>query len=534
MKQHRSGRLFERLHRLWPWCRKPKRTILPQSAKTHDVPKSATKALSAKDRPEQQKIVVENQPNEQRVYQDISKPKNPRFEYWDFPNEAAVREPPPASISKKERLRFQKLLQFGSDSSTTGGEDMTIILGLDFGTSSTKVIVRMPYEAGEPTIAIPAPYPCRSGDHPYLWQTVLWLKDEDTFLPWPEPGARILNSLKQGLIQGRNETKIRRGRATVEVTAQVAAVAYLSFAIRYVRGWLLHNRPNLFRKRKPVWLVNLGMPAASYDDPKLVKPYRCIGAAALQLAKIADPITVKASQRFLDDRYVAEAGKSEENAKRLGIAVGVAVVPEAAAEMTSFAKSTRNAPGLYLLVDVGAMTLDVCMFRLKQEANPSDLYAFMAAQIRPLGVDSFHWFRSEGKTECGFVEQCNRTLRAVIWNTKKHRDPRASSWTKGNDVPVFLTGGGSKNGLHRKVVESLDKWLKEQTHNDGIRLLDLPKPSTIELPEKIQDFRRMAVAYGLSHLREDIGEIRPMSDIEDILPRSVVDTSDRFTSKDQV
>ena len=456
--------------------------------------------------------------------------KKTTFEYWDFPSEAPVRERPPASISDAERSRLEELLQAGTESSTAGGEDLFVILGLDFGTSSTKMIVRLPYEAGEPAIAIPAPDPCRSGDQPYLWQTVLWLKEEGTFLPWPEPGAAVLNSLKQGLIQGRSGATISDSEATVAVNRAQAGVAYLAFVIRYARGWLLRNRPDLFRGRKPVWFVNLGMPAASYDDRKLVEPYRRIGAAALQLAKIDSPITVDAAQFFLDDPHVAKAGASEEAAERLG----VAVVPETAAEMTGFAKSTRNAPGLYLLVDVGAMTLDACMFRLNQNANPGDLYAFMAAQVRPLGVDSIHWFRAEGKAEPEFVQQCDHTLRAVVWDTKRNRDPNAASWKEGNDIPVFLAGGGAVNRLHRDVVTSLGPWLKQHVRNDGIRLLELPVPNAIELPERLQDFGRMAVAWGLSYPLTDIGRIRPMRDIEDIPPSSVTDLSGRFTSKDQV
>ena len=108
---------------------------------------------------------------------------------------------------------------------------------------------------------------------------------------------------------------------------------------------------------------------------------------------------------------------------------GVAVFPETAAETTGFAKSARGAPGLYLLVDVGAMTLDASMFRLKVDPDDnSELYAHMAAAVRPLGVDSFHWFLNKGKTESKFVVQCNRMLWGVVWPTKSRRDPKATGW----------------------------------------------------------------------------------------------------------
>ena len=111
--------------------------------------------------------------------------------------------------------------------------------------------------------------------------------------------------------------------------------------------------------------MNVGIPTASYDDVHIFKSYRQVAAAALQLAKIDASVTVEAVRLFLDDPHVVGAADSDAAAEDLG----VAVFPEAAAEMTGFAKSSRNAPGLYLLVDVGAMTLDACMFRLNQHAS---------------------------------------------------------------------------------------------------------------------------------------------------------------------
>ena len=463
----------------------------------------------------------------------LNRPKQPRgFEFWDFPSEAAVREPPPASISDAERSCLEELFRAANDSATLDGHELFFTLGLDFGTSSTKMIVRLPYEAGEPTIAIPSPAFCRSGDDPYLWKTVLWLRKDGNFRPWPDAGATVLDSLKQGLIQGRSETAISSNGATFPVSRAQAGVAYLSFVIRYVQGWLLLNRPDIFRGRKPVWFVNLGMPAASYDEPELAKSYRRIGTAALQLANDTSPVTVEATRLFLRDPSVERAGESREAAEE----VGVAVFPEAAAEVTGFAKSTRNVPGLYLLVDVGAMTLDVCMFRLthrpNQDGTASDHYLFMAAQVRPLGVDSFHWFLTEGRTEAQFVEQCQRVLRTVVWYTKKARDPHAECWKPGNDVPIFLTGGGSANRLHQDILRFLDPWLRHDTGNDGIRLLELPVPTAIYLPEPLLDFTRMAVAWGLSY--QDIGEIHPECSIPDVPSPPIRDDTDVFISKDQV
>lgn len=481
----------------------------------------------SREQPEQRKMAVWDSPKAPRTYEAAPQKE---FEYWDFPDMAAVREAPPSSITDADKLRLKKLLELGNDPETAGDEELFVNLGLDFGTSSTKMIVRLPYDAGEPTIAIPAPDPCRSNNAPYLWQTTLWLAESGAFFPWPEPRATVLKSLKQGLIQGRSEMALPGFAHAFAVNRAQAGVAYLAFVIRYVRGWLLRYRSHLFRGRKPVWFVNLGMPTASYDDLKFAEPYRRIAAAALLLAQSGHPVTVEKAQFYLDDPEVAKAGSSVDAAEELG----VAVFPEAAAEMTGFAKSTRGAPGLYLLVDVGAMTLDACMFRLNKNAKTGDLYAFMAAQVRPLGVDSFHWFKNEGKKEPEFIKQCDRALREVVWETKKNRDPKAENWNPGGDIPVFLAGGGAENSLHRNIVEALHPWLKSSVFNEGIRLLKLHVPKAIELAEPLEDFNRMAVAWGLSFPKADIGDIQAMRDIEDIPPPAVVDFSGKFISKDDV
>ncbi len=458
------------------------------------------------------------------------------FEYWDFPAEAAVREPPPASIADNDRLRLEKMLHEG-EGPPTGSDDLFLWLGLDFGTSSTKMIVRLPFEAGEPTIAIPAPSFCRGEGNPYLWKTVLWLRNDGGFRPYPEAGTKVLNTLKQGIIRRPGDTTL--AETIVASSRAQAVVAYLALAIRYARGWLLLNRKSLFRRglfrrRKPVWFVNIGMPAASYNEPDLAVRYRHIGAAALQLANSRQAITTDTTQSFLGDHKVAEAGESEQVAADLG----VAVVPETAAEMMGFTKSTRSAPGLYLTLDVGAMTLDACMFRLThrldQEGVGMDHYLFMATQVRPLGVESFHWFLSEGKTEPDFIHQCERMLWYVVWHTKQDRDPHADEWKPGNSLPVFLTGGGAENRLHLDIVKSLDPWLRQFLPESGVRLIDppVPMPQTLDLPEPIQHPRRINTAWGLSY--PEIGRIHPTHSITDIKPPTRRDYGDAFVSKDQI
>jgi hypothetical protein len=224
------------------------------------------------------------------------------------------------------------------------------------------------------------------------------------------------------------------------------------------------------------------------------------------------------------------AAQSAAEAEKLG----VAALPETAAEAAGFAKSTNRAPGVYLMVDVGAMTLDVCTFRLSEGDATADKYALCAAQVRPLGVEAYYWYLGQGKTESEFVGQCDTCLREVVWGTKTKKDPYSECWQTGNDLPVFLVGGGAKNALHRRIVESLNPWLRRYAQNEGARVIELPIPRNIDLPIAISDFGRLAVAWGLSHPPSEIGEIFPPSAIKDKPPPTVIDWTERFVPKEQV
>ncbi|MDE2473464.1 MAG: hypothetical protein KGO48_00275, partial [Alphaproteobacteria bacterium] len=80
----------------------------------------------------------------------------------------------------------------------------------------------------------------------------------------------------------------------------------------------------------------------------------------------------------------------------------------------------------------------------------------------------------------------------------------------------------------------VDPWLRENTDNQGIRILELPAPRAVDLPVPIADFGRLAVAWGLSYAPSEIGEIFLPSAIEDVPPPPRRDDGDRFISKDQV
>ena len=99
---------------------------------------------------------------------------------------------------------------------------------------------------------------------------------------------------------------------------------------------------------------------------------------------------------------------------------------------------------------------------------------------------------------------------------------------------MFLTAGGAAHSLHRDVVKSLDPWMKQFARNDGIRFLELPVPTSIDLPLPLPSFGHMAVSWGFTYPHTAIGTIRPMRDVEDVAPLTRVDWDAQYVSKDRV
>ena len=452
------------------------------------------------------------------------------FEFWTLPAGFRVREKPSSAVSELDSRRFDEIVKTGIVE-RQDGDFLFATIGLDFGTSSTKVIVRLPYEPTEPAIAIPAPEHCRSGGHPYLWQTAIWLDEKGAFKAYAARSAVLVDDLKRGMIERRPRESVVRGfsGATEGLTRIDAVTAYVAYVIRYAEGWLLRNRESLFRNRTPVWFVNMGVPASNYDDQTLFREYRLAGAAAFSLAHSREVVSADTVRACLQNEDVVQAAETAEAAAELGIAI----VPEVAAGATGFAKSDKGTTGLYLMVDVGAATLDVCVFRLHQNSDEPDRYLLLETHVQALGVEAYHCFRKDGRTDSDFAAQCDRCLREVIWKTKVNRDPKNVCWKPGGELPVFVIGGGSGNRLHRAVVESLDPWLRQYASSQGIRLVPIRKPEC-ELSERIDDdsFGRMAVAWGLSYLPTDIGGIEPRSRIRDVPGPVSKDWRSFFPSKD--
>ena len=426
-----------------------------------------------------------------KLVHDVPLPHLPRVLSWD-------------------RAPYEEFLRIGSAPAPSTGETLLGVIGIDCGTSSTKVVVRFPEEPGAPGFAVEFPDWCRAEKCPHLWSTFVWAQSDGTLTPWADGQGAPVTRLKTGIMSARpNEIAVSNGGQSP--TYFDAAIAYLAYVIRYSRGWLISTVPEQFRGRRARWLVNVGLPSQDYDNELLVRTYRNVAAAAVRLADSGRPVTVMETRRVLSEISPADTGTDQEGIRRHGIGV----IPELAAEVAGFAQDpARRADGLYVMIDVGAGTLDVCTFNIGTW-NYTDQYSLFAAEVKPLGVAAEKWFLDEGLSRQQFIEQCTRLQRRIVNYTRVKRAPTSPAWRHDGQMPVFLCGGGARNALHRGVVDDLDPWLKKFAGNRGMRLMQLATPKSLKMHSAVPH-DRLAVAWGLGHLEFQIGTIVPPSDIDDL------------------
>ncbi|MBK8536550.1 MAG: hypothetical protein IPL59_16330 [Candidatus Competibacteraceae bacterium] len=219
--------------------------------------------------------------------------------------------------------------------------------------------------------------------------------------------------------------------------------------------------------------------------------------------------------------------------ERLGHQDRISIIPEFAAQITSYIKSTRAQRDLHFLVDVGAGTLDVTTFNAHKEGY-EDIFPIFAAKVAPLGSRYYvaqllsgiqcqaAWDEEGSSGNINHFAQsaglCNKEMELktsqfrgkvadiilnVLHTTKEERYFYSPRWEEG--IPTFLCGGGSSIPLYQTV-------LKE---NRLLRLTSLEKPDTL-VAESMgpTDFHRLSVACGLSFPKPDIGPVRPRSKVD--------------------
>lgn len=405
-------------------------------------------------------------------------------------------------------------------------ETVAINLGIDFGTSFTKVCFRdvgteessvIPFETPPAGAFIPTVVAIDTAGR-------LFLGDQ---IPHRVSVTRVpyLKMRLAGLHLGDDLGTV----GGVELGSAAAAGAlsswFLASVLRRSQEWIGRNEGARLKNRTPVWSANVGVPV-EYCDSGAIKTFNdVLGVAWLWLTSGSIPPTLfDALAAYERSARVLPEHTTDFHA-----------VPEIAAAVHSFVISRESVPGVYVYFDVGGGTVDGVAFNLVNMSGERRIN-FYSGRVEPLGIAAFAQALGGGARDDSASDLVQRILRLAdkdaaedfaqkirllvgnVVMTAKVKDGR--DWQRdafrGSEfdrkfigtldssrmVPlvVFLGGGGARSEWYQAAIGSTYQRFRQD--NAGIppyKLLEVPRPADLSmrgLPD--DEFRRFAISYGLS------------------------------------
>lgn len=449
-------------------------------------------------------------------------------------------------------------------------KESDIVIGFDFGTSSSKLIIR---DFGRQT-AYAVPFGALACEgNTYLLPTKVYINNDGTLDL--SSGEHEYNELKIALMDTPEGVIFEATSIAQTFNSIDLATAYVALAIRWARQWFLQKAESIYRDTYIYWSINLGIPSNDYDDQSAKDSFRIVAMAAWRASRMDGAISIMeiVEHRKEAGDLVSEKKSLSEMPEKNSLWLHpdfVNVHPEVIMEVVGYARSPMRTKGLHLIVDVGATTIDAASFRI-QQAQGEDFFPLLETRVERYGTMALHRNRMDAlkqrlearlgeinsvnpnkmlpgpehygleaiNQECineidqSFFQCCSKVLGEIIRVTKERRDRDAVAWEKG--LPVFVCGGGGRLASYKEILESLGERIEAGVTNfAGVVLKEIPKPTTLDAPELPHNsYDRLAVAYGLSFTDGEIGKIIPKSKIVDIQKRErILSYADRYVSKD--
>ena len=443
-----------------------------------------------------------------------------------------------------------------------------LTLGLDFGTSSVKVVI------GDKALdmAFAVPFKDITGISGFLLPGYIYQAGSSWSLLG---GESIFRNLKLDLIANLNS-----------LIQQRRVVAFLAFVMRHSRAWMMEKYGAEYSNTDIYWSVRIGLPVANHLDTELKNVFEYLGRAAWILS-------FQTGDKFDDDQVLIAMSRAK---NKLDMEIRpawdepeeVTIIPEIAAQIFGYVSSEGFDPqarNVFMLVDVGAGTVDTSIFRVTKNRGKVN-FQFITSSVEPNGTMNLNQFRLQwwldelnrysltesvpselresikdalhitdsqvplpnsikdyvsssfvkfthpefNPDEVFFYERLSPQIRGKTFlNAWKNH---SFSQTDLKDMPTYLCGGGMKMPYYQKLSQALEvsdpncSWLRMKT-----RKINIPKQLRVEgLPQS--DYDRLSVAYGLSLI--DVGTIH--EHMPEVVERysNTPNYHDYYVDKDQV
>jgi len=494
--------------------------------------------------------------------------KTPKLEYdlWDvksFPkigiaektcfNPALLESVKRGYLSQDYTTKNQEQVYSGKKGETD------LCVGLDFGTSYTKVIIME--QGTRKAYAVPF---MTGTKNPYLLPSYVYLHEGKFNITGHS--EKLISDLKLPLIEGEyKEQHI------------LHATAFLALVIRQTRQWFLKCNAKNFEGFEFNWFYRMGIPASNMHNEKLVSNFSNILTSAVKNSLLPnDTITEEHLNKSIhsanDDSLSGDLATQDEHSS-------IAIIPEISAQLHGFAQSNRwdrNRPK-FMLVDIGGGTVDAAIVNITNPNRRSLQYNILKTIVVPVGAKVLHrtrlkWighslqpakvknefanyfkdsnsssliesrildkvsdylmhasFPSDFDLDKLFYKQYYKHLgEDLVRPVRKSIDVAPEQW---KSLQFIICGGGSLLDIYCNYSSDINK---NQNSNLNLDVVPTDRPDNLiaeELSEE-KEYHRLSVAFGLSHL--DIGKFIDPANLEPYEPPTYNGFDDNFISKDMI
>lgn len=326
------------------------------------------------------------------------------------------------------------------------------------------------------------------------------------------------------------EDYTKRGMVSqAECEPEYLTSAYLAFAMRQARLTIQREFPDY----EVDLAFNICMPIDHIQNNNVRYVFEAILATAENVEAEWNDNNLNNLLELSREKYrLSKYDPSDANTR-------VFAVPEAVAEIVSYLVSLQARNGLHAVIDFGAGTTDFSIFNLHNVREPDSIKYFYAARNIPRGTQRVERIIADYLLRQGEIFSELQVARAIeninkmplalqqsikqelkflweashrVWGEAYSHRRRQSEWER-DRVQIFVCGGGSKLPFIRDIFKK--SWMEGW----GPYPIDtLPIPDDYDSLDNKVPFERLSVAYGLTQPLPTLGEFILPADSPDQTP----------------
>lgn len=438
-------------------------------------------------------------------------------------------------------------------------------IGIDFGTSFSKICVRGPRSVGAAVCTFgddlpsDALVPSKFSVSEDGRVTLPWVngnEDEGVLVEYPKMALADLSDLK---ISGGSPST----RTQIERAIEPLCARFVAHLLIMARGWVERHWKDYMRDGDVEWSANVGVPVAHLNSEaeEVFKKVLAVAWHWMNADQLPDSLV------DLETLYEYTSGTIDPEDS------WCQPFPEIGAAVQAFVSSREARPSVYVFFDVGGGTLDGVAFNFRRNDGVPTV-DFYSGAVEPLGVQAIteeirrllapdsppaELISSNlmGTTRASFPcrEEFARKIRklvgAIVIGAKK-KDGR--NWRQdliqASDIPrpyyypvkdedirplvIFMGGGGCHSEFYcDSIASTYSKFKHGSVGVPPYALTAVPRPEDMNLgavPD--EDFHRFLIAYGLSIPYGEGAEVNLPREFDDMDNRRKIKKMSDFRYED--